>query len=1347
MLWVSGCAHYTRNVSPAESKGPPVSVQFERAHYQLQADGTQNYTYSVAYRVQRVEDLGLWGGVEALWGPWIQAPPRIEVKIIHPDGSEVVVDPEEFERGPIDAHDGDSRMRIFGRLPLLQPGSLVEQHIFYKGLRPRVTGFADGRFYFGTRAPVAHSELVVETPEAVPLQTVVRGLKIQPLETKAGGQRVLHFALKNVPPRNALEANLPRETPRFPYVGFSTAVDWASIAQSLSKRFSRRLRYAELNELVEGIVGGHATTQIISEVIARVHSRVRFTGRYFGAGPLIPLHPEETLARTEGDGEDIALLVVAALGALGIDAEIALMCSAPDEDVRPELPGVTAFDRAVVRVRSDSSFLWLDPLEVYYPVGYLPPSLEGRWALPINLSTNQLVRTPTLGLAENQYVGHRRLILPNYGRLGIQEKSWAKGALGAHLRAQLSSQDKTDGYIQRYTSSQLGSSKVVEIHRDVPRDLSKPSKFNVEVENSWFGTTDIHSAFVDLRATSLFGWLPLAVREAVAFPESAGVQNVAFQRLARRTQPFVLSTPYTAELNYEVIPPSGFRLVERPKDQYHSWGPAEFSVKYHEAKGVLFGTFRFATGAAVYRPKDMVALVRGLQKLSHQPAARVRFYHQYSRELAKGNTSDALVGYAKVAAQAPQSAEHQARLALALVEIGLGSVARDVVRKAAAKPSVLAQYALGRVLSHDMVGRLHSPGYDREGAIRAFSNVKLMEPQHIRARVELANLLAIDRSGLQHQDPLLLEAAAVEYRSLREDTGISAFDEALANVLFQAGRIEESLSVVETAPRSVGRDTLMVAARVALDGHIEGVDSLLSTLGIASGDTDREISTSAAKEFVTILHGATSILASTGRYALAAEVWEHRFADGELVGQEPPHLVRLRSIKPFGELLSSSTGPVRVVQRLIAPLLEGRAFEVDDLELLSKEWSVERREAEIARMSKMFGAVRRSAHRARMTPAVLRDDVMSRLKYEVTESSARRVRVRAVLGDDRVTVWFLRKYADNSYRVIATGRSFKGLAELALHALRAKDLAAADEWLRWTSELFTHSEPVPSEELDFSQLPFVRLVGKYPHEREAAIWALGMMSPGETTDRNYLRGLDKKIAETPSGDLRDTLRHALLVGLVVHNKWQLALPLVEVLASRYPTNFVLYQLRVAGQSALERWSQAESSVQSWMLQHPQDTAAGTQLANLRTAQGRFAEAEDLLEALAKAKPEASSMVYNDLAWVSLLRGDVGKADLSLARKAYTMDEGKNPVTLHTLAALYAEKGDAKKTISLLRQRLDLLRTEKPLNVDYYLMGRLLECLGLTQLAQDAYLKVRNDDGNRQDSTYILAQRRLRRLGS
>jgi hypothetical protein len=168
--------------------------------------------------------------------------------------------------------------------------------------------------------------------------------------------------------------------------------------------------------------------ETISRIVAALHKAVRYTGIEFGQASLQPTPAAEILKRYYGDCKDKAALLVAALRAAGIDAELALLSTGPGIDIDPDLPGMQ-FDHAIVYlpVAQGSDALWIDATAEHDEVGTLPLMDEGRHALIIAEGTTGLTMTPEPKADDDHLTELRDVVLAEFGPANISETSMTHG--------------------------------------------------------------------------------------------------------------------------------------------------------------------------------------------------------------------------------------------------------------------------------------------------------------------------------------------------------------------------------------------------------------------------------------------------------------------------------------------------------------------------------------------------------------------------------------------------------------------------------------------------------------------------------------------------------------------------------------------------------------------------------------------------------------------------------------------------------------------------------------------------------------------------------------------------------
>lgn len=1335
LLVLAACAHAPAALEPPTPEGPipPIEVRSEQGTYRFEADGTHSYEYIIHYVVRSPAGVESWREIEATWTPSRQTQPLLEATVRNPDGKVYELDPETLVVKAA-GREATAARRISADLPHLMVGSEVEQRILQRSIEPRTKAGVNGRYFFGMRVPVARSTVVLDVPLDMPIALQARGLTLEPDIEVSESRRRFRYEQTNLEPLGPVDKHLPGDAPRHPHVAFSTALDWTAVADGLAQRIEPLLEARALSDTLLEDVGEVPLRDLVLEVIGRVETLVEVLPRRLHQVPTVPMHPEETLARGRGSLVDSAAVAAALLRGRGVAAQLALVRSGPGADVDPDLPGLDGFNRVLLHVDGPAP-MWIDPNERHLPPGRLSPELQGRYVLPLAPGAT-LLRTPEPRSNANRYMEHRVFRLPTYGRADVVERTEAKGSIARRLRQQLAKEGDTHSAILNYVRGQYGATGLGEVSMSDPADVRRPVEVSVEATSTDVGRVDIATGVAEIRTSVLFGWLPALLRDAALAPDdepdgqTEQLRQIAAVLIARREQPLLLPEPYTAELTFEVQAPAGFVPTERPDDRRLTWGPAEFTSEYELRDGVLHGRLRFDTGRARYSPDETRTLVEGLRALWEEPVAKVRYVQAGLQKIEAGQLNEGLEALARLSGAHPKSAPHRARLSLGLVAAGLGDAARQVAREAVAldETSPLARYALGHVLSHDLVGRLHSPGFDRAGAMDAFRLVKALEPGNVRARAALARMRAMDDRGLDAADPAGLEASVAEWRSLREDTGVAAFDDQLLSALLRARRFEEVLMEVGDARRSLRRDGHALAARVALDGHLDGVGEVLGALQIP------------ARAEPLVQTAAATALASIGEYDLARSLLTEVGKNPEALGPLARQAERIERIQPFESLLQPEGDPIRVVQEVLGLVLSGRVTGADLRPLLVPGLEDARLEVEAARLSRAYAGLARVAERSRVPTRVLRDGLLSAARFEVDGDAETGFRVRAFI-EEQSTWWFLRPdpEAGGRPRLVATELAPGPIGDVALALLDAEQSARARLWLEWAETLLRRGPRGPNRD-PFQELPFLRLRRQSRSDLEAAALALSALGPQPEA---ALRGLARRSAASREV-LRDTLDHARVLGLMRSEAFARARPLITRLVSRNPDSEQLAGMEIAVLLELEAWSAAGRRLRAQLVKSPDDPQALQQLANLETARGRFKKAERILEQLAASSKE-SSVVWNNLAWVSLFQGDVGPRDLERAQKANELSRGRSPAELHTLAAVHAEQGNAAETVELVRKRLDLRDADAPESMDYYLFGRVMEHVGLWRLARQAYLRVEKDEGSRADSTHALAQRRLRGL--
>jgi tetratricopeptide (TPR) repeat protein len=119
--------------------------------------------------------------------------------------------------------------------------------------------------------------------------------------------------------------------------------------------------------------------------------------------------------------------------------------------------------------------------------------------------------------------------------------------------------------------------------------------------------------------------------------------------------------------------------------------------------------------------------------------------------------------------------------------------------------------------------------------------------------------------------------------------------------------------------------------------------------------------------------------------------------------------------------------------------------------------------------------------------------------------------------------------------------------------------------------------------------------------------------------------------------------------------------------------------------------------------------------------------------------------WNNAAWAAVASGNANQQALDDALSAVKQTKQENPAFLRTLAAIYADLGKTPQALENLRRAVEI-GGERPKDTDWYILGRIAERYGLDDVAAGLYRKVPAKQPAGADDVYVLAQRRLKKVG-
>jgi len=256
----------------------------------------------------------------------------------------------------------DGRKSVALDLPDIRVGDIVEFAYARSGTNPVLQGHHCGDFDMRWEVPVAHVHRRLSAASGLGLRVAQLGGAPAPQLAQAEGFDERSWDLHDVPALR-MEASVPGTYDPYPWIEWSDFASWGEVARWAERLYPVPARPgAALQAAVDDIARqAPQDDERIVAALRLVQQQVRYLGVEIGAGTHAPSAPDLVYARRWGDCKEKALLMVTMLRALGIDASPALVNTRRRDGIAGDLPGIGAFDHAIVRVHHAGRDWWLDP--------------------------------------------------------------------------------------------------------------------------------------------------------------------------------------------------------------------------------------------------------------------------------------------------------------------------------------------------------------------------------------------------------------------------------------------------------------------------------------------------------------------------------------------------------------------------------------------------------------------------------------------------------------------------------------------------------------------------------------------------------------------------------------------------------------------------------------------------------------------------------------------------------------------------------------------------------------------------------------------------------------------------
>jgi tetratricopeptide (TPR) repeat protein len=784
---ISGLVRSAAQLTAPE--GQKAQVLLEEYLISVRPDGRVSSKFRKVYRILGEEAVEDWSSVEESYQPWREQKPEIRARVITRAGAVHMLDAKTIADSPMAEFDSsmysDARI-VRAPLPAIEPGAVVE----YEVTTDSGPGFAGAgvvrRIQVVDNVPLERFHIVIEVPAGASLHTVYRQIPdaaVQKTVSKKGTH--IECELGPFKPRNSFESSLPPDVSPFPYIAFSTASDWDTLAAQYSEIVDRQIQSADVGSLVEGADRNAAPLAIAARLATLLHRSVRYTGVEFGQAAVVPATPSEVQQRRFGDCKDKSALLVAMLRAAGLQANVALLRSGSGLDVDPNVPGLDLFDHAIVYV-GGSKPLWIDATANELRVGILPSGDQGRFALIARKGTSGLVKIPeqTDSLDRREYT----VQFKDFGPGSITEVMESNGPSEAYLRRAYATSDNAKTALERYVKSAYVAKRLGNYELAGKDDLSQPVRVTVEAVETPQVITTVESANVLLGASLVISTLPYELQAATNRTDSK-------EPVPARSNDFYFGQAGVTERAFKLYPPALYKLGSLPDSKQMNLGPLRLSQTYKtDANGVVEADFRLEVPKRRISAAEYEAVRAALQKYSSQLSERISFVPETAELLATGQTSKALSLMRESVTDHDEDASAHIRQSRVLISVGLGLPARmEAERATALDPnSSQAWQTLAWAWQNDTFGRLRQGDWNRSEALKALRKAVELDPDDAIAKADLAILLDYNDRGERYGIGNNEAEAIPIYRELLKKQANVVLESNLTATLFYNGQWEEA---------------------------------------------------------------------------------------------------------------------------------------------------------------------------------------------------------------------------------------------------------------------------------------------------------------------------------------------------------------------------------------------------------------------------------------------------------------------------------------------------------------------------------------------------------------------------
>lgn len=373
----------------------------------------------------------------------------------------------------------DGRLTSVILLKDIRVGDVLEYAYSVKGQNPIFGDHFSTIQQWQWGSTVHHARFRVVWNQQVPLPYRIENSPAKPtVTTTENGQELVWEQYDSEPIHE--EIGLPGDYTPYPWIDLSDFRSWDEV-----RRWALELYHypsnlpPELERQLEVITRLPDDEQKALAALRYVQDSIRYVGSFMGEHSHKPYKIETIMDRRFGDCKDKALLLVALLRRMGIEASPALVDTNFRNQIKDRLPSPFAFDHVVTCLTLDGQTFWLDPTrrfqrgdsleKIYFP--------DYGLALVLEEGGNGLTKIETPGLHNPKTEIHETFTFEDYrgeGKIAIKTEYHGRNA--DSMRAYFSSNSSDtirESYLEYYSNDYPGVEPAAEISSEDDEDENR----------------------------------------------------------------------------------------------------------------------------------------------------------------------------------------------------------------------------------------------------------------------------------------------------------------------------------------------------------------------------------------------------------------------------------------------------------------------------------------------------------------------------------------------------------------------------------------------------------------------------------------------------------------------------------------------------------------------------------------------------------------------------------------------------------------------------------------------------------------------------------------------------------